>query len=705
ASGSLSEPFGSIAEPVDERARELQLRETAERLVAAAGDESRALLEAYARGVNAWLAERGGDLPPELRLVGLRPEPWTPADSLCFHVLMARDLALYRDEERRRFAWLAGLGLERTRELTGLADLDPQPEVALAARRLGDAWARAAAAPHVERDDGREPGPDAEPTGRGSNDWALGDSWTATGRPIVANDPHLGLGLPGTWYQATLRAPDYEAAGMTLPGLPVVVIGQTQELAWAFTNTELDVSDVYLEETNEDGTAVRRGGDWLPIEVRRETLHSKDGDRELVLRSTDLGPFSPADDVLPAHSLAWTGFEPFDPLATFTALARARNLDEAEAALDPFVCPVQNVLLADAAGELRLAILGCGPQRGRGAGRLPLPGWDPAYRWRGLADASSKPRVVDPPADFLCTANNDVRPPGFTGAFSMDPDTPYRNDRIARTLAERRSALGALSVRDCLDAQRDHVSLYALAVLRASVVEPLGESSPRAERARDLLLAWGGAMDAEPGAALFAAFEDLLGAAILDDELAGLPRPSSSDRRRILVAALDGTLGGWIDDVGTPETETRGRLVAAALELAWDACSERFGPDPANWDYTAAHTLELHHPLGSLPLVGRLLDRGPFPVAGSSSSILAFGGPETAPGAERVTHGPSMRFVADVGDPDGSLAVLPGGQSGHPFDGHYADQLDDFLEGRAFPVLWSEAAVAEHAVSSLRLEP
>ena len=698
ASGRLSELIGDATLAADERARHLRLRETAEQHLAASNAESRAVLEAYARGVNAWLERQAGSLPPELFLLGVEPEPWTPVDSLCFHMLMARDLSLYRDEEQRRFGWLVGLELAWTRELAQLPNLEPAAEIDLIAKQLRR---------ELEAHSAPAESTDAAATGgsRGSNNWALGASRTATGRPIVAGDPHLGLALPSLWYQATLRAPDYEATGMTLPGLPIIVIGQTQDLGWSFTNTELDVSDVYFEELGPDGLSVRRGDAWQPLARERQTIHSKDGDHELLLLSTDLGPFTPATASFPDHSLAWTGHEPFDPLAPFISLARARTIDEVDAAVAEFVCPVQNIVLALSGGELYFTLLGVGPERGRGTGRLPEPGWDPDYHWRGLATHDSKPRITEPALDMLRTANNDVRPIDFDGPFSADPDTWHREERIFETIVDFKHERGPATPGQCIEMQQDAVSLYALEIV-GKLDHPGPASDEQAVWAFDLLTDWDGKMDQGPEPALFSVFESRLSRALISEPLAGLPRLTSSGRRRLLPRMLQ-WLGGP-HPMGDARDSAPANLPTAAelLAASWNQCVEELGPDPADWDYTAMHTFEARHPMGVLPVLGSLFNRGPLPVAGSSTSIAAFSGRVSSePWHERVSHGPSMRFVADVGDPDGSLAVLPGGQSGHPFDRHYDDQLEPFLAGGAYPVSWSEAAIEAAASSTLRLVP
>ena len=376
ASGRLSELVGEVALDLDREALTLRLREAAESLWQAAGPESRDLLEAYADGVNAWLRSRGVDLPPGLRLLAVEPEPWTPVDSLCFALLMARDLAYWQDRpEEDRFGWLAAFGAERTRELVG-ADvhgtmLPPAIEEEAAAAALGLSTPP----------ESGESGTAADDASPGSNNWALGASRVRDGSSAVANDPHLGLGLPAVWYQALLRSPGYEVSGMTLPGLPGVVVGRGAEVSWVVTNTMLDDHDLFFERLDASGERVQRGEGWEPIRRDVVSIAVDGGDPvELERFQTDLGPLLPPDEErgLPWRSLAWTAYEPADPLAAFVALARSGSAAEAVEAIASYAAPAQNLVVADRAGGLAYTVLGRLPERRTGDGRLPSPGWDPS---------------------------------------------------------------------------------------------------------------------------------------------------------------------------------------------------------------------------------------------------------------------------------------------------------------------------------------
>jgi penicillin G amidase len=710
AAGRISELVGAAAVEVDAESRRLRFRAGAERLWRDAGADSRRWLVAYARGVNAWLAQRGGDLPSGLRLLGgpgFRPEPWTPVDSLSFVFLMGQDLSFWGGRpEEERFRWLAALGEERLRDLLG-GDLHVPEEIrALAAAAAppalaGGATAEGAAAggPAIGNAGGGSPG---------SNNWALAGARTASGAPLLANDPHLPLALPGTWYLVHLRAPGFEVAGFTLPGVPGVVIGRGRTVAWAFTNVMLDDHDLFFEEVEtapDGGRRVRRGDGWRPVETRREPIAVDGGEAvDLEVAWTDRGPLLPADPEagLPARSLAWTLYGGGDPLAAFLALARAETLEQALSGVAPYTGPAQNLVVAHPDGRIAWTVLGRVPERRRGDGRLPAPGWSPDYGWSGLRPRAANPTIVAPPEGLLVTANARVAPDDHPFAMTAEYDTAHRAERIRRRLAAR----GGWDVAATAELQTDVVSLWAREVLVPALAALPEDLEASAARARDLFGAWDGTMAAgRPAAALFPFFERSFRGAVWGDEEEAFGVAGLADRERILWV-LDGTMSeAWLDDVATADAvETKGEIVARALAAAWRDAAAAMGDDPAGWDYEELHQLTLAHPLGRAPLLGRFFDRGPFPIPGSATTVAAFGA-RWAGERQRVTYGPSMRWIVDLGDPDGAVAVLPAGQSGHPFDDHYDDHVDAYRAGRLFPFPWTAAAIERQAVSRLALVP
>jgi penicillin amidase len=685
AAGRLSEVFGERTIEVDEHFRELRLRKTAERMIDGLSAESRDWLEAYAAGVNAWLESRHGRLPPEFALLGIHPEPWRPADSLGFLFLMANDLSFWDGRpEEERFAWLRAFGPERARELEGHADAWIAPEIEQLAKSLSG---RELAAPRAE-------GPP------GSNNWTVGAERSASGHPLVANDPHLAFRLPGVWYQVLLRSPDYEVSGMTLPGLPGVVLGRNAHLAWAFTNVMLDDQDLFFEQLDAGGRNVRRGLGWSPVERETERIRL-DNDKEIdfEVAATDRGALLPADPArgLPARTLAWTAYQPGDPLAALVAVGRAKAVAEIPDAIGSYSCPAQNLVAADDAGHLLWTPIGRAPERAVGDGRFPSPGWVESYGWRGLRPRAGNPRFDDPGDGLLVTANADVAGPAAPAWLIADYDTPYRADRIReRLLARSRwspAEIGAL--------QNDVVSRFALEMVAAWCAD---REEGDAERACAALRGWNGEMAIHGESALFTLVERAMSQAIFDDEARAHHLPPFGGREQLAGLFAGRLAASWFDDVSTPAVETRAAVVAGALARGWRETVARFGADPALWSYGAMHTLTFRHPLGSLPGIGRWWNRGPFARPGSATTVnAAFG--SWHGDAIQVAAGPSMRLIADAGDPEATLSILPGGESGHPADPHYADQLPLYLAGELRPVPWSAAKIAAATVSTSRLVP
>ncbi len=691
AFGNLAELLGKDALPLDKRALELRLGETAERVVDSLSVEHRGLLEAYALGVNSWIDRPPNGLPPELAALLADLKPWRIADSVAFMLLLSRDLSYPLRFEELRWQWLTRAGIERLDDITGDAKLavDGRIEEYIRQHPLPAAKQKAGGA--------------AEPQKNGSNNWALGSTHTKSETPLVANDPHLSLGVPGLWYQALMRSPDYEASGMTIPGLPLVVIGQSANLAWSFTNTELDTNDLFIEELSPDGMSVRRGQAFVPLEKKTVTIQVRGSATvNFDLWHSDIGPFLPADASrgLPPRSLAWTAYEEFDPFGAFIGLARAKTVAELPAICADFVCPVQNLVAADKRGGMLFTLLGRVPDRAMGDGRIPLPAWDVGTHWRGILPASANPRVLAPADDLLVTANNDVRPPGYDMELPAEFDMDFRAARVRQRLTAR----GAWWPADVAEVQADVTSLYARRVISLLPAGAEGEAA----LAHKALVEWDGTMKLTGESALFALFEREFVAAVYSDELEhfGLASLPGFSRGESVLAALDGSLPAvWFDDLRTGgKVETQADALQLALTRAWREGNKRFGSLVGRWDYGSMHSWTARHPLDALPFGARFLNRGPYPVPGSATTIAAFSGRWVA-GKMEVNHGPSMRWIADTGDPDRSLCVLPLGQSGHPADEHYADQVPVYLAGKTHAMHWSEGSIAQATVSTLVLTP
>ncbi|MDA8021032.1 MAG: penicillin acylase family protein, partial [Thermoanaerobaculia bacterium] len=696
--------------------RTLRLEETADRMYAEASETSRRWLDAYAEGINAWIAERGGSMPPEVRLLRIEVEPWQPRDGYLFALMMAVDLSFWDDRpEEERFLWLRHFGAEAVRDLLGDAEIHVPEEIAAFAAQPSATSTSSANDVEAAIDD----------IAPGSNNWAIDGLRAAGGWPILANDPHLGLHLPSVWYQVHLRAPGFVVQGMTLPGTPGVVIGRSESLAWAMTNVMLDDHDVFFEQLDSAAENVLRRDEagselWRPIESQEVAIPVRGTEPHMVtLRRTDLGPLLAAEPQrnLPARSLRWTALDGGDPLAALYELAKSKSVDEALAATGAFTCPPQNLAIAfgpdsQDPGALVYTVLGRVPNRLAGDGRLPTPAWNPSYGWEGLRPHETNPTVREAVEGsvlddgILVTANHDVRPPGYELPLVSEFFPPFRADRIRQRLEERSD----WDVAGFADVQMDHRSLFAERLVNALGSDLDGD----AERAFRELRDWQGQMSAEVGtadsgaAALFVLVQKHLLSEIFGDEQKAAGLRKSIGHRQSLLRVLERQASDrWWDDVTTPHTEeSREEIVQRALDAAWKEGVARWGDDLMLWDHGWLHQLTLRHRLDAVPVLGWWLRRGPWPMPGHATTVQALGARWIEDGArQEITYGPSMRWIVDWSDPDHAWSVLPGGQAGHPADPHYADQMDLYLAGEVHEAPWSESAVAAATVATTRFVP
>jgi penicillin amidase len=690
AAGRLAEVFGAAALPVDVHLRTLDLAGVAAAMVDQASARARAWYEAYAEGVNAWLERRGPDLPPEFRLLAFDPEPWRPADSAAFALLMAYDLSGPGRTEERRAQWLRAVGPERLRELLGLPDLQVPPG-------LVELVAPPSAAG------------DPRPAGLGqSNNWAVGASRSSSGHALLAGDPHLSLALPARFYLARLSAPGFEAFGATLPGTPAVVIGRSARSAWSLTTTGLDADDTTVEELDPAGARVRRAEGWLAVERRPERFRVRfGGSVERSLGRTDRGPLLEAEPGAPGlrghpRSLSWTALEGGDPLTLFLRLCDGAGPEQVLAAAAEYGAPAQNLLLAHADEGLLLTVVGRAPRRRGGDGRLPVPGWLPGYGFDGLEPQRSNPTTFAGDDGALWSANGDVRPEGYTGTFLADWAPPHRTRRIAAEL----EGAASFDLERLTALQRDLRSEFA-AEFRAALAQlprDDGSWSAEAQEALAALASWDGVVEGGGGALFVLVLREGLAAVFADEwELGAAEGPEHRGPEYALLRLLRGELSAdWYDDRRTEEIEGREAQWDLALSRAWRAGRSSFGSDRvADWDLGRIQQLQLEHPLSGLPGLGALLGRGPLPIAGHSSTLWAVWASWRGE-VLRVHGGTALRLGADAGDPRATRHVQPGGQSGHPADAHYADQLSAWAAGELCAAPWDPPAVDERRTLRLR---
>jgi penicillin amidase len=668
AEGRLSELFGATTVGADRNLRTLEIARLAAARIALTGSDARRLGEAYARGVNAWLAV--GTRAPEFRLVGHTPEPWRPENSIEIGLLESWDLHTTQNEIERARA-VANIGATKAADLfVGYPDSGP----VIVEGTAGHGVAVASMS-------------DDEP-GTASNSWAIGPSHTRSGKPILANDPHLTLRAPSIWYLVGAHAPGYNVVGVTIPGIPGVVLGHTADHAWGFTNGMIDDVDYVLEQLSPDSARYRTATGWADVTVVTETLLVHD--RAPVVyqrRRTADGPLVDVGWTPDAHSafaFRWTAQDPSDVLTALLGMGRARTRAEFVAALSTFRAPEQNVVYADSTGMIAYNLAGFVPVRHSGDGSQPLPGWTGTGRWDRYLSAAELPEEVNPPSGFVVTANNRIVGPAYKHAIPADYDFPYRAQRIWE-LVHRDTALTAAQV---AREQVDVVNVFLRQI--TPVVAQAADAAGKSELAADLRR-WDGDMNGdrwEP-TLVWSWYKELQR---LHYEGKSTFRPSGPLHRWLLYGVHP-----WPHD----STARAGEDLAALARTAMEHVLAR-GTPPA-WRRVHTHTEE--HPLGAVPLLNRLVgfNIGPLPLGGGNYTVDVCPASEYAP-PYHCNEGPSMRHVVDFGDVDGAGGfILPAGQSGHPRSPHYRDMTDRWIRGELWIVPVDVRKV--RAVDTLTLTP
>ncbi|HUN70253.1 MAG TPA: penicillin acylase family protein, partial [Burkholderiales bacterium] len=604
AAGRVAELVGAGALETDRFLRTLGVRRAAEANLRLLDAETRKLLESYAAGVNAFLAS-DPVLPLEFWLTGARPEPWTPADSVAWTKMMAWDLGGNFRSELLRMSLARTLPLARIHQILPPYPGEQPPVIADLKELYGT----------LERDAVQlaQFAPDND--GLGSNNWVVSGARSASGKPLLANDPHLGLTAPPVWYFAQLSAAGMNAIGSTLPGVPGIILGRNERIAWGATNTGPDVQDLYIEKLDAAGGYLAPEGP-RPFQVIEETIKVKGAEPEkLRVRISRHGPV--ISDVLRSAqqqtprgyviAFAWTALAEDDRSMQATLkFARAREWDGFLAAARDFQAPQQNLVYADVEGNIGFVAAGRVPVRKPAndlKGMAPAPGWLAKYDWDGYIPFEQLPRSFNPAGGAVVTANHRITPPGYAHFISSEWQPPYRADRIQALL----------------DAAPKHTT-QSFARIQADVTSRamrellprLLAARPRSEEARKalaLLAKWDGAMAPERSEPLIAwAWWRELTRAIYADELGDAFRANWLARAEFLGNVLSGDpdLARWCDDVRTPAVETCEEVLALSLEAALADLASRYGGDQGRWRWGDAHAARHEHrPFGRQPLLAR----------------------------------------------------------------------------------------------------
>ncbi len=732
--GRVSELVGASGVRADMAVRTMGWRRVASAEFDLLTPETRSYLRAYSAGVNSYLQGRSQtEISLEYTVFGLggldyKPEPWTPIDSLAWLKAMAWDLSGTLEEEIER----ARLSVDRTPEQ--VAELYPRFDYSGYAPIVpGSAGVRPRPAPGTAE----PPAPLRPEVGVGANSWVVSGEHTVSGKPLLANDPHLDDSLPGAWYQVGLHcrtlseACPFDVSGFSFTGMPGVVIGHNREIAWGMTNLDPDVSDLYLESVI--GHTYLYDGRRLPLVERDEVIRVRgQSSRVFTVRSTRHGPLlsdvsselssvganaevptgSPYRGNGYAVALAWTALRPRPSADAIFAVARASGWTEFRQAARQLAVPSLNLVYADTDGNIGYQAPGLIPIRNSGAttsgGDYPAAGWRPQNDWSGkYVPFEELPSAYNPPEGFIVASNQAVTGPGYPYRLAGTPDHGYRSQRVRDLLTSAIATGTRFDVDDLTAMQRDTRSPIA-PVLVPYLKRQLMTSEYYADGQR-LLNDWDFSQPVDSAAAAYfnVVWSNLL-RITFHDQLPESLWPDGGQRWMTVVAnLLRRPESPWWDDAGTDGViEDRDTVLDQAMREARDELTRRLGVSPSQWSWGRLHRLELHNPAvgpSDNGLLRRIFDRGPFAVGGGNAAVDASSW-DAVTGYD-VTSPPSMRMVVDLDDLDRSRWVSLTGVSGHVWSGHYGDQTPLWVAGRTLAWATTREAVDKATEHRLVLVP
>jgi len=714
SSGTFSAILGEQGLWIDPYMRTVGLRRVAERVWTEMDDDCRTILESYAKGVNAYIEMHRNRLPLEFAILGVDPEPWTPIDTLVWGGLMADDthhgadelglaeiVALLGEEAARRLMWTSDQDIpiivpSEAGSYDWLRHAGFKQKLASLSEWLGDlglGWA--------------------------SNNWVVHGSQTATGKPILANDTHLNLMMPSYWYENGLHGGRFDSVGFTIPGVPLVVVGHNQHIAWGITNLRADDQDYYIERLDdlENPTQYEFMGEWQDLEFVRETIEVKGLDPvTLEIPFTHHGPIVNMEDVSESSdekplALGWTFYECNTILKSIVLLNSATNWDDFHAALQYWDALGLNFVYADVEGNIGYQAAGRVPIRPpEHQGILPVPGWTGEYEWQGFIPFDAMPSVFNPPVGFIATANNKVVPDDYPYLLAREWPPCYR----ARRINELLSTGDHFTVKDMQDIQSDTYLVPAKA-LRPYLLAIEPEDDLQAE-VLALLEAWDLRYEADcVGASINAVWHKFIVQNTIGDELGDEWLDTLSyravqsifTRSSWITELMANADDAWFDDVNTPEVETRDDIVCRSLTDAVDWLSEKYGKNPDRWEWGRLHAVTFFHlPLGSSGVapLERLFNGRTIPARGDYKTVNMAGHSWSDQSFE-VLFGTTQRMIVDLNDWDSMLAVNSTGQSEHLFHPHREDQISMWqnVEYRSMP--FTREAVEANAEATLNLTP
>ena len=730
SSGRLSEIFGDLALETDKFTRRLGMHRAAHDAAKQLPEHSKRILDAYAQGVNAYIERNQNKLPLEFTILRFKPEPWRIEDSIQWSKMMGWNLGGNWETEVIRARIVAKLGAERAAKLE--AGYDPNhpliipPGVEYQGINLG----------MLEQYEQLK-----QLSGFGmlgaSNNWVVDGTMTTTGMPILCNDPHLGQAAPSVWYECHLVAGDIDVIGVSFPGTPGIVIGHNQFIAWGVTNAISDVQDLYIEKFNPNNPyQYEYMGKWEDARVEQEDIKVR-GSKDPVIeevRITRHGPIltsmphplqdqktgkngnAPDEIVELPIALRWTGLENHSIISAAQKLNLATNWEEFRDALRDWDQPPQNVVYADIQGNIGYVMAGAIPVRAQGHALLPSPGWTGEYEWTGYIPFDELPQTFNPEQHYIVTANNRVVDDAYPYYITYEWLNGYRAQRIRDLLISK----GKLALSTMATIQSDQYSLPASQIVPHIVKLKAETELERAVLA--LLRNWNFILAPDStGAAIYSLvlfkLERIVFNAMLGDEetlmhsylgvgttILALQNGYASRSKPLLIRLLNERDDRWFANSVIPNgPRSWDDALSSAFKAAIEDLHEKFGSDISKWKYGKIHKMTYSHPLGTIKLLDKIFNRGPYPVGGDNDTVNMGASLPNQP--EIVVTVPSYRQILNLADLKASLSGHSPGQSGHPASKHYADFIKPWLKVEHHPQLFERSAIEENAEGILHMIP
>ncbi len=674
--GRLSEISGKAALERDKFMRNLGLREAALQDFEKLSPEMKELIFAYSDGINSWMDSRQMNWPFEFLVLRYRPQPWTPLDSLIIKEVMAFLLCPDYRSEAVRGKLVEKFGAETALQI--LEEGIPSPPSEVEGVSLSSRF--------------------PFPSFQGSNNWVISGNRSESGKPLLANDPHLDISLPPIWYEIHLNCPGLDVIGVSLPGVPFVIIGHNESIAWGVTNSAVDVQDLYIEELNDAGDMYLDNDEWKPLLAKKEEIKIRGRKRpeEIEILWTERGPIV-TPIVIESQkplSLSWTIYEGGRTMEAFYLLNRAQNWQEFSGALALFDVPSQNFVYADREGNIGYYLSGKIPLRSAIAALYPYPGWKEDGQWNGYLDEDKKPNIFNPEEGIIITANNKIISDDFPHYMSFDWDAPFRAERIKELLFQREKH----DIESFKIIQNDVYTKKGERIL--PVIKEIEGVNETIDEVLSEIKGWDLRMSSGREPALFEVFMNFFHEDVFKDEIGESFEdfdPSFRRKNAGILRILSDPFSPWFDNTNTPGVENRKDIVKVSLEKAYEWLEKNYGSSD-EWDWMKIHSIRYRHALGNVSFFG-FLNRGPYPMDGHAYTIRA-----SFPGFG-TSSGSSYRQIIDLSGFENSICVLTSGQSGCFLSRFYDNQIPLWLEGSYHPMLFDPESIEKNSVGTLKLKP